>query len=328
MVNLSIADNDNSLDSGSINHLYNNTTINSIFGPSLIWIILIQWIVTLPLIDSCEKFKLITSIIFSTCLIIIRLVSSSLNINQLNCHIENCADNQSNQFSLIVDYFVSIFTKVIFTTLWSILWMRWTLPCNYFTFNRQTYNRQQLLPICLIVCLFSCLLSNNLITHFNSFLIFMITFLWLGTGSYFIGRLQTNPGLLLFPVIGLTGLEISKAFISSFSYGKTIEILIETVLISLATLLLSCGLDKSRCIQDLFPIEFPVYCSLARKNLFSFIRQTFNAFVRKEIDLDQTVFDDFNVCLKILKHHCETLTVSLPFYTSSKFKLPDKIVYH
>lgn len=293
---------------------YNGLLENTPAGP-LVWLVLLQWIVSLPLLDSCEKFKLIVSSIFTSLLVIIA-VSRKTPEQQMYCPtVDACNHSEEVNLILILIHFT---LRVFSTVLWSILWMRWTIACKYFTLDRSTYNLQRYGPICLFVCLIATLISNGLLTHVSLFTAGVILFLWFTTGSYFMGRLVANPFLLLLPVFILTGLEcVKSSLVSSVSSAYSSSNVIECFLVSLSSLLLVCALDKSRCIQDLFTKRYPVYCSYQRYNLIPIIKQTFLALIDDEIDQDQSIFDDFNVCLKILKHHCETLTVSLPFYTSS-----------
>ncbi|XP_053214576.1 uncharacterized protein LOC128397835 [Panonychus citri] len=225
--------------------------------------------------------------------------------------------------------------QTVLSSLWTILCMRWSVPCLHLNFNPISFNLIRYIP-CAIFLVITIIGASIGIPGTKTFYLGsllwwicpVLCFLWFGAGNYFVSQWKTVAISLIVPSIYLCWVDtfslrqgiwhINTA--TSIEWFVVPELPLEEALfftiVNFLIILANCAFDKAKCTIDLYPDLFPTSPSLTFSNFPQYFKQTFFAFAAYEPNLPKQRLEDLIVCFKVLNHSSKSFTAAASTFHS------------
>lgn len=303
------------------------TYINLYVWYTLPFIGVLTWI-NRPFINKFEVLKLAT---ISTLAVIYTIPWS----NYLAYH-GVWSHSPERVLAVPVEKYVFLALQNILTGLWTLLCVRWSLPCLSFNHDKQSYQFVRWIPI-LLMAVATVAGHVMAIPGKNTFYLGCILLwispvfiiLWYGAGNFFAKKMVSSSVSILVPtlyqcyvdklllkdaVLLTTNFTNLNAFISKdLLLEDAIFFFVTNALIVLAV----NGFDKSRGMIDTYLPEFPVRFGFNWK----FNCQLFRAFATPEYCMPSIVTEDIRKIDKIITASSKSFWLTNHFFHPGKLKL-------
>lgn len=218
--------------------------------------------------------------------------------------------------ALIFSSSINLVTLTIYwliTFLWSFMVMRWTSACVYFNQDATIYRliRWSSLALMSLVLIESIIQPNLRGKEMLIVCPIMMTF-WYGAGNYYVYRYKSVLISILLPTL---------LVIKQNNYPNSIPYLTNNLLCLMAYM----AFDKSKCILDLYPQQYPHKCDYSLSNYCRFMQLIVKAFFTSEPDLAKETIDDYFLMQSSLARGSKATFIGLAFLESGNLII---INYH
>lgn len=232
-----------------------------------------------------------------------------------------------------IEEYMFFVIQSVMTTLWTLLCVRWTIPCFSFNYNKSSYNLIRWIPI-LLLSIITVMGYKLAIPGQNTFYMGCILcwacpvliFMWYGAGNFFVKKIVPSLIAIIVPTVYLWRVDqialknniwhISESaslnifFIDDLPVEEAFFFFVTNLFIVLAV---HCC-DKARGMMDTYSFQFPLKFGIT----WNFIYQMFSAFTTSECSMPSIVTEDIRTCADVLNIASKSFSTAGMFFQAGK----------
>lgn len=286
-------------------------------------------LITRPFINRSEIFKII--LISITNLAYLKLWDTLIIPDRTWTFIPERVNSIIGESTIEKNMFFLL--QIILTSLWTLICVRWTIPCLCFNQNKKSYQLIQWIPILLlnIVMAIGC---TMVVPGQNTFYLGcllcwaspIIMYLWYGCGNFFVKKIISSSIAIVVPTLYFCWMN-QKISVVNIWYTKkptslnvfifedlpleeALYFFITNVIIVLAV----HSYDKARGMMETFTMEFPERFGFSLK----FASQLFWAFITPEYSMPSIVIKDITKLMRLVNSASKIFRFSSIVFQSGK----------
>jgi len=214
-----------------------------------------------------------------------------------------------------VEEYMSVVLRIVLTSLWAVLCLRWRLPFLNFNHDKRTYQLIRWVPI-ILLCIttavgYGMATPGRQTFYLGNILCWaspVIMFMWYGAGNYFVKNIRLSSVAIAIPTLYM--LWVNQIALredvwhlnNTTSLNVTVardlpleEALFTFITTAMVVLAVTCY-DKAYGMIVTFSLIYSTQFSLSLK----FISQMFRAFATSEYSMPSIVTEDLKKCIKVL----------------------------
>lgn len=224
-----------------------------------------------------------------------------------------------------IEEYMFFIIQTVLSSLWTLLILRWSMPCLNFNYDQKNYQLIRWVPILFlsIVVVVGYRITIPGKETFYLGCIFwwvspVIMFLWYGAGNFFIKKIISSSIAITVSTLYLSWIDkialqanvwqvnektcLQIPMVEGLPFEEAFFFFISNTLVVLAVL----AFDKSCGMLETYTLEFPQRPSLSWK----FIRQLFWVFATPEYEMPSIVTQDIKQCIGVLSSASKSFTAA------------------
>lgn len=232
-----------------------------------------------------------------------------------------------------VEEYLFFVIQTVMTSLWALVWTRWSPACFSFNYNKKSYRLIRWVPITLLALAtikgYKMAVPGTDTFYLGCILWWscpVIVFLWYGVGNYFVKKSTTTAVAVIVPTMYLCWIDriALKDHVWHISEKTSLNVFpaehlpLEECLFFLITnviiVLGGMAFDKCYGLADTYTFEFPLRYGTS----WSAYLQQMRAFVTAECDMPPGPVDDIRQCSNVLKTASKSFNVASLVFPAGK----------